>query len=118
MLRLHPDKRAKASDLMHHNWLEGVVVQGERDVIRRAEEEEKSRKDGSVHETVVEGDEDAMKPVDSTMEVVDPVAVSRSSSNEEGAAGENLDFSPPNQHAGVPPRLNAAPQSRPKETHP
>ena len=37
MLRLHPDKRAKASDLVHHNWLEGVIVQGEIDVFRRLE---------------------------------------------------------------------------------
>ncbi|KAJ6508062.1 kinase-like domain-containing protein [Mycena vulgaris] len=35
MLRLHPEKRAKASELLHHNWLEGVVVQGELDVLRR-----------------------------------------------------------------------------------
>ena len=40
MLRLHPDERAKASELIHHSWLDGVVVQGEIDVIRRAEEEE------------------------------------------------------------------------------
>ncbi|KAJ7162087.1 kinase-like protein [Mycena filopes] len=40
MLRLHPDKRAKASELVHHNWLEGVAVQGELDVIRRAERDE------------------------------------------------------------------------------
>ncbi|KAJ7282734.1 kinase-like domain-containing protein [Mycena rebaudengoi] len=40
MLRLHPDKRAKASELVHHNWLDSVVVQGELDVIRRAEREE------------------------------------------------------------------------------
>ncbi|KAF9446093.1 kinase-like protein [Macrolepiota fuliginosa MF-IS2] len=45
MLRLHPDKRAKASDLVHHNWLESVVVQGEIDVIRRAEEVERARRD-------------------------------------------------------------------------
>lgn len=45
MLRLHPDKRAKASDLVHHNWLDSVVVQGEVDVIRRAEEMDKSRRD-------------------------------------------------------------------------
>ncbi|KAJ6498801.1 kinase-like protein [Mycena sanguinolenta] len=38
MLRLNSDKRAKASDLVHHNWLDGVVVQGEVDVIRRAEQ--------------------------------------------------------------------------------
>ncbi|KAF8061863.1 CMGC/SRPK protein kinase [Lyophyllum atratum] len=41
MLRLHPDKRAKAGELVHHRWLEGVAVQGEIDVIRRAEREEK-----------------------------------------------------------------------------
>ncbi|KAF5349693.1 hypothetical protein D9756_008775 [Leucocoprinus leucothites] len=41
MLRLHPDRRAKAADLVHHVWLEGVVVQGEIDVIRRAEKREK-----------------------------------------------------------------------------
>lgn len=51
MLRLHPDKRAKASDLVHHNWLDGVVVQGEIDVIRRAEESEKIRRDTSAPET-------------------------------------------------------------------
>ena len=38
MLRLHPDKRTKASDLLHHNWLDGVLVQGEIDVTRHAEE--------------------------------------------------------------------------------
>ena len=44
MLRLHPDKRAKASELVHHQWLEGVIVQGEIDLIRRAEEEELRRR--------------------------------------------------------------------------
>lgn len=43
MLRLHPDRRAKAGELVHHNWLEGVVVQGEVDVVRRAEIEERER---------------------------------------------------------------------------
>ncbi|KAJ3561488.1 hypothetical protein NP233_g10165 [Leucocoprinus birnbaumii] len=43
MLRLHPDRRAKAADLVHHTWLEGVVVQGELDVIRRAERSEKRK---------------------------------------------------------------------------
>jgi serine/threonine-protein kinase SRPK3 len=38
MLRLHPDKRAKAADLVHHNSMDGVLVQGEIDVIRRVEE--------------------------------------------------------------------------------
>ena len=44
MLRLIPEKRAKASELIHHAWLDGVVVQGEIDVIRRAEEEEARRR--------------------------------------------------------------------------
>ncbi|KAJ7091954.1 kinase-like domain-containing protein [Mycena belliarum] len=42
MLRLHPEKRAKASELVHHNWLEGVAVQGELDVLRRAEMDERA----------------------------------------------------------------------------
>jgi serine/threonine-protein kinase SRPK3 len=46
MLRLHPDKRAKASELIHHRWLDSVVVQGEIDVIRRAESEEEERRRG------------------------------------------------------------------------
>lgn len=44
MLRLHPDRRAKATDLIHHNWLDGVLVQGEVDVIRRAEAEEREKR--------------------------------------------------------------------------
>ena len=42
MLRLNPEKRAKASELIHHAWLDGVVVQGEIDIIRRAEDEERA----------------------------------------------------------------------------
>ncbi|KAF9522960.1 kinase-like domain-containing protein [Crepidotus variabilis] len=44
MLRLHPDKRAKANELVHHNFLEGIVVQGEVDVIRRLELEETEKR--------------------------------------------------------------------------
>ncbi|KAF9557569.1 kinase-like protein [Agrocybe pediades] len=44
MLRLHPDKRAKASELMHHVWLDGIVVQGEIDVIRRMEMDEAQKR--------------------------------------------------------------------------
>ena len=44
MPRLNPDKRTKAGELVCHKWLEGVVVQGEIDVIRRAEAERKRRK--------------------------------------------------------------------------
>ncbi|KAF9474361.1 kinase-like protein [Pholiota conissans] len=97
MLRLHPDKRAKAGDLTHHNWLEGVVVQGEIDVIRRAEAEEslakkrvaearrsRERDSGSKDETarreseerekektriaaMDQSERDAMKPVDESV---------------------------------------------------
>jgi len=66
MLRLHPDKRAKASELIHHNWLDGCVVQGEIDIIRRVEEEEAARKkvQENKSETPTESqEEDAMKPV-------------------------------------------------------
>ncbi|KAI0072575.1 kinase-like protein [Panus rudis PR-1116 ss-1] len=45
MLRLNPEKRAKASELIHHKWLEGVVVQGEVEALRKIEEEERRRKE-------------------------------------------------------------------------
>lgn len=44
MLRLHPEKRAKASELVHHAWLDSIVVQGELDVIREAEAEDLRRR--------------------------------------------------------------------------
>ncbi|KXN87052.1 Protein kinase dsk1 [Leucoagaricus sp. SymC.cos] len=53
MLRLHPDRRAKASDLVHHTWLDGIVVQGEIDVIRRAEELENKGRSRTETVTVV-----------------------------------------------------------------
>ena len=82
MLRLIPEKRAKASELIHHAWLEGVVVQGEIDIIRRAEDEEARRKRADAESSaqaqtrtaggkenadrvaVKDSDVDAMKPVD------------------------------------------------------
>lgn len=75
MLRLIPEKRAKASELIHHAWLEGIVVQGEIDVIRRAEDADMRRRavvgatrqdKGKAVGGTAEGlsDEDAMKPVD------------------------------------------------------
>jgi len=72
MLRLQPEKRVKAGEMTHHAWLDGIVVQGELDVIRRAEEEEKKKKsevpepedaDG-LPSTTGDNDNDAMKPVD------------------------------------------------------
>ncbi|KAH0830135.1 kinase-like protein [Lanmaoa asiatica] len=71
MLRLFPDRRAKASELVHHLWLDGIVVQGEIDIIRRAEEEEASRRrhaqrqiTGGDESPIRKSDADAMKPVD------------------------------------------------------
>ncbi|KAI0313110.1 kinase-like domain-containing protein [Amylostereum chailletii] len=62
MLRLNPEKRAGAGELVHHRWMDAVVVQGEVDVIRRAEaaeaEADGARAVGAGH------DADALKPVD------------------------------------------------------
>ena len=55
MLRLHPDRRAKASELAHHNWLDGIVVQGEIDVIQRAEMEERARREWARRHAVEDG---------------------------------------------------------------
>lgn len=44
MLRLDPDRRAKASELSHHTWLDGIVVQGEIDQILAAERKEEERR--------------------------------------------------------------------------
>ena len=35
MLRLHPDRRAMAKELLAHPWLEGVLVQGEIELLQR-----------------------------------------------------------------------------------
>lgn len=70
MLRLHPDKRAPASELVHHKWLEDVVVQGEVDVMRRTEEERRRRQALAAGNTAADKqpmkdpEADAMKPVD------------------------------------------------------
>ena len=84
MLRLHPDKRAKASDLIHHNWLEGVLVQGEIDVIRRLEmdeavrrrglemeqQQQQSSSSGELSRCLDQSERDAMKPVDESVIIV------------------------------------------------
>jgi serine/threonine-protein kinase SRPK3 len=82
VLRLHPDKRTKASDLVHHNWLDGVLVQAEGDVTRRAEEDEARRRrreaagsdmastggdidpNSNLKAILDQSEADAMKPVD------------------------------------------------------
>ena len=55
MLRLYPDKRAKASELVHHSWMDGIVVQGELEVIRRAEEDELLRREAERSRNMVRG---------------------------------------------------------------
>ncbi|KAJ8508017.1 hypothetical protein ONZ45_g9671 [Pleurotus djamor] len=129
MLRLHPDKRAKAHELVHHNWLEGIVVQGEIDVIRRAEEEEALRKvradskaregergeatpmveDGEPPKTraavkrlsaIQQSEEDAMKPVGEVVAVDDEAEY-------EGHEEPRVQH-PQNAYNGAP-RLHAAP---------
>jgi len=72
MLRLHPEKRSKAGEMTHHAWFDGIVVQGELDVIRRAEEEEQKKKNEAPepvgtdepHSPTEDDEKDAMKPVD------------------------------------------------------
>lgn len=44
MLRLNADERPSASELVHHTWLDGIVVQGEEQLIRQAEEAERRRR--------------------------------------------------------------------------
>lgn len=45
MLNLHPDKRSSAQEMLQHEWLQGVIVQGEIDVhlANEAREEERQR---------------------------------------------------------------------------
>lgn len=123
MLRLIPEKRAKASELIHHAWLDGIVVQGEIDVIRRAEEEDRKRRAAAAaaankgkaieappKTTTDAQEEDAMKPVDEAVgaDDVPKIAVPVPSS----AAGKE------NANRGQVPTLHAAPQHpKPTEGH-
>jgi len=58
--------------MMHHAWFDGIVVQGELDVIRRAEEEEQKKKNEApepvgtdeLPSPTDDDENDAMKPVD------------------------------------------------------
>jgi len=118
MLRLHPDKRAKAADLKHHRWLEDIVVQGEIDVIRRMEQDEAAKKKALESRSratsrdkedeeekkrmaaLDQSERDAMKPVDESVLIVN--------GDEDEAEGEYGPSQP--QHAGHhAPILNAPP---------
>ncbi|KZT66689.1 kinase-like protein [Daedalea quercina L-15889] len=88
MLRLHPDRRAPASELVHHKWLEGIVVQGEIDVMRRHEEERRRKQaEGSSRSAgkrpARDSDADAMKPVE-----MDPASPQASSSSHSELGGD------------------------------
>jgi serine/threonine-protein kinase SRPK3 len=94
MLRLNPEKRAGASELVHHRWLDGTVVQGEIDVIRRAEEEEARRRQPSSSSSTGSGlshlgagsDVDALKPVDDDSHTTDDEQPSGASGTSGGGA--------------------------------
>ncbi|KAG9122452.1 serine/threonine protein kinase, CMGC group [Ceratobasidium sp. 392] len=44
MMRLNPEKRARAADMVNHAWLDGIVVQGEIDLILAAEAAERKER--------------------------------------------------------------------------
>ena len=95
MLRLNPEKRAGAGELVHHRWLDGTVVQGEIDVIRRAEEEEARRRQPSSSSSSTgshlgaSSDLDALKPVDDDSHTTDDERPSGASGTSGGGAGVN-----------------------------
>jgi serine/threonine-protein kinase SRPK3 len=78
MMRLQPDKRAPASELVHHSWIADIRVQGEVDVRRRLEALEAQKRAASAESqkrTLSGGpDVDAMKPVDAGVSDVPIVA--------------------------------------------
>ena len=102
MLRLNPEKRAGAGELVHHRWLDGTVVQGEIDVIRRAEEEEARRRQPSSSSTGSHlgagPDVDALKPVDDDPHTTDderPSGGGGTSGGGGGASGTSGVNAPP-----------------------
>ena len=128
MLRLHPDKRAKAADLIHHRWLDGIVVQGEIDVIRRAEREEEEKRDAAgSHAPEVDfgtpgpghrADAPAIHLPDSGSTNIDEAALTQSEVDAMKPVGEVNgpqqvvnERSPSKGGHHVPPRLNTPPTS-------
>lgn len=115
MLRLHPDKRAKAGEMTHHAWLDGIVVQGELDVIRRAEEDEQKKKNEVLEPEDMEeppsstddNEKDAMKPVDEnggTGESAGPKQMANANLKENAPAATNS-HPPVTLHPPRPPPL-------------
>lgn len=100
MLRLHPEKRVKAGEMVHHAWLEGIVVQGELDVIRKAEEEDQKKKSEGPEQEITDepsstagvDEKDAMKPVDengTTGESLEPKQMTNANLKENAPATSN-----------------------------
>lgn len=126
MLRLIPEKRAKASELIHHAWLDTVVVQGEIDIIRRAEEEDVRRRAittstkqdkgkavvSAAKGKVVDLEEDAMKPVEDAIigNDVPKIAVPVPSSS---SGKENANRTVPALHS-IPPHHASKPSGEHK----
>lgn len=65
MLRLNPAERATAQDMLSHEWLQGIITQGEIDIV--LEQQRRAAEAGGVHvPTRDELDaEDALKPIGS-----------------------------------------------------
>ncbi|GJE88223.1 kinase-like protein [Phanerochaete sordida] len=118
MLRLIPEKRAKASELIHHAWLDGIVVQGEIDAIRRAEDEDRKRRAAAgagkgkaaappPKSAADAQEEDAMKPVDDAVgaDDVPKIAVPVPGGKENAARAPGV------------PTLHAAPPHAKAEQH-
>lgn len=82
MLRLHPDRRAKASELIHHNFVQDIVVQGEVDVIRRMELEEAEKRKLEL-QAAGTGNDNGNGNVNGVIVVVVPEPTSTSTSNSE-----------------------------------
>lgn len=82
MLRLEPERRAKAGELTHHAWFDGIVVRGEIEQLKVMEDLDRERNKENVRTEVISGgsqnlsnhsrerdgltlvDMDAMKPAD------------------------------------------------------
>lgn len=82
MLKLHPEKRASSSDLLDHEWLDGIIVQGEIEKMMRAHQQ--SQQDGS---KATAGDDDLTMTASSeavfdqdTLDALKPVTNSQASS--------------------------------------
>ncbi|EPQ26004.1 uncharacterized protein PFL1_06458 [Pseudozyma flocculosa PF-1] len=67
MLRLHPEKRASARDLLSHPYLEGIVVQGEIELAMKQAgiDVDALQGNGEIPSGLTPSDADALKPIGS-----------------------------------------------------